>query len=226
MRVVAVNGSPRKNFNTATLLKAALEGAGQAGAQTELINLGDYVYTGCKSCLACKSRKLPQTGKCVLKDSLTPVLEASWDADVLLLGSPVYFYAESAYFRAYMERFIFPMNRYTVKDRSLFKGRKQVGLFYTMNITEEEVAERKPPFPPPFALDTVTKTEFFLTRAFGNCETLLCTDTKQVNDYSAYYMDMFNPEKKQIRHDQVFLLDCEKALRIGRSLVEKASLPE
>ena len=50
MKALFINGSPRKNGNTAKLLKRAMEGAAEAGAETELINL----YEGCMSCFACK----------------------------------------------------------------------------------------------------------------------------------------------------------------------------
>lgn len=52
MKVIAINGSPRKN--TATLLAKALEGASSCGAETELIHLYDHNYKGCVSCFACK----------------------------------------------------------------------------------------------------------------------------------------------------------------------------
>lgn len=54
MKVIALNGSPRKKWNTATLLKHALDGAASKGAETELIHLYDYNYKGCISCFACK----------------------------------------------------------------------------------------------------------------------------------------------------------------------------
>lgn len=56
MKVYAINGSPRKNKNTATLLKKALEGVKASSPneeiETEIINLYDLNYTGCKSCFA------------------------------------------------------------------------------------------------------------------------------------------------------------------------------
>lgn len=54
MKVLAINGSPRKTWNTATVLTKALEGAASQGAQTELIHLYDLNYKGCISCFACK----------------------------------------------------------------------------------------------------------------------------------------------------------------------------
>ena len=50
MKLIAINGSPRKNKNTATLIKHALDGATSAGAETELIHLYDLNFKGCISC--------------------------------------------------------------------------------------------------------------------------------------------------------------------------------
>ena len=55
MKIIAINGSPRENKNTGTLLKKALEGAESCGAEIEFINLYDLDYKGCISCFACKS---------------------------------------------------------------------------------------------------------------------------------------------------------------------------
>ena len=49
MKALFLNGSPRKNFNTVALLKKAMEGAKSLGAETELVHLYDYEFTGCKS---------------------------------------------------------------------------------------------------------------------------------------------------------------------------------
>jgi multimeric flavodoxin WrbA len=79
MKVYAINGSPRKNKNTATLLQKALDGVKEAAKdkeiETEIINLYDFNYTGCKSCFACKRLEGKSYGKCVLKDDIQEVLE-------------------------------------------------------------------------------------------------------------------------------------------------------
>lgn len=62
MVVIGVNGSPRKQWNTATLVSKALEGAAAQGAETELVHLYDLDFKGCKSCLACKTRGGRVTG--------------------------------------------------------------------------------------------------------------------------------------------------------------------
>ncbi len=91
MKVMAINGSPRKNWNTATLLKKALKGAASQGAETELVHLYDLKFTGCTSCFACKIRGGKSLGRCAVKDDLAPVLRKVEAIDALILGSPIYF---------------------------------------------------------------------------------------------------------------------------------------
>ncbi len=79
MKIYGINGSPRKNKNTATLLQKALEGVKEAAKdkeiETEIINLYDLNYTGCISCFACKRLGSNSYGKCAVKDNLQEVLE-------------------------------------------------------------------------------------------------------------------------------------------------------
>jgi hypothetical protein len=87
MNVLAINGSPRKKWNTATLLEKSLEGAASVGAETELVHLYDLDFKGCTSCFACKLKGGKSYGKCAMKDGLTPILEKLVNTDVLILGS-------------------------------------------------------------------------------------------------------------------------------------------
>ena len=217
MKVIAFNGSPRKNFNTATLLTHALKGAEEAGAETSLVHLYDIAFSGCKSCLMCKSRNLPRTGRCVLNDAITPYIEEALSADVILLGSPIYFYTESSSMRAFMERMLFPLTCYE-KKRSLFDRNIKTALLYTMNISDTELKKRNPPFPEDFSLYVVDQSAYYMQRVFGNCETLLCTDTMQVRDYSKFYMELYDGAEKKRRHEEVFPLDCRRAMELGRRL--------
>ena len=66
-KVLGINASPRKNWNTAQAVKKALEGASQAGAQTRLVHLYDLKFTGCLSCFACKRHENP-ADICILQD--------------------------------------------------------------------------------------------------------------------------------------------------------------
>ena len=91
MKCLAINGSPRKKWNTATLLQKALDGAASVGAETELVHLYDLDYKGCTSCFACKLKGGKSYGKCAMNDVLTPILDKIADVDTLILGSPFYF---------------------------------------------------------------------------------------------------------------------------------------
>src|SRR5512135_1004940 len=108
MKAIGINGSPRKKWNTAILLENALKGAGVRGAKTELLHLYDYGYSGCVSCFACKKRNGKSYGKCAVKDGLSPVLKKVNEADVILLGSPIYFGSVTGEMKSFMERLFFP----------------------------------------------------------------------------------------------------------------------
>ena len=71
MKVIAFNSSPRRDWNTAMLLRRALEGAESLGAETKLVHLNDLSFRGCQSCFACKARGGKSYGKCAVRDELT-----------------------------------------------------------------------------------------------------------------------------------------------------------
>jgi multimeric flavodoxin WrbA len=218
MEVIAFNGSPRKTWNTATLLQKALEGAASKGATTKLIHLYDLDYKGCKSCFGCKTKGGPSYGKCAVKDDLTPILKEVEKADALILGSPIYFWAVSGEMKSFMERLLFPFYRYTTDDNpaaSLFPKIIHTGFIYTMGATEErlkEVGYEK----------AIALNEIFLRRVFGKSESLLSIDTCQFDDYSKIDQDRFDPEKKAARRTAQFPQDCQKAFEMGERFATKS----
>ena len=84
MKVIAVNGSPRKKWNTATLLEKVLEGAASQGAETKLTHLYDLRFKGCTSCFACKTKGGKSYGTCAVRDDLTPLYAEIKEADALV----------------------------------------------------------------------------------------------------------------------------------------------
>ena len=78
MKIIALNGSPRKGWNTHQMLEAFLEGARAADAETEteLVHLFDLSYTGCRSCFACKRKGGPSSGRCAYPDGARELLAA------------------------------------------------------------------------------------------------------------------------------------------------------
>ena len=92
MKAMFVNGSPRKNWNTYKMLAGAMQGAQDAGAECELVNLYELeAFRGCISCFACKVKNSKTNGLCAVRDSLRPVLEKALACDVIVGGSPIYF---------------------------------------------------------------------------------------------------------------------------------------
>ena len=103
MKVVAINGSGRKDGNTYLLLKIVLEELQAEGIETELIQLAEgKPLQGCVACLKCMERK---NMKCAIEsDPLNEYFARISSADGLILGSPVYFSDVTAGMRAFIER--------------------------------------------------------------------------------------------------------------------------
>jgi len=215
MKLIAINGSPRKSWNTATLLKKTIEGAKAAGAETELVHLYDLDFKGCTSCFACKLIDSPTKGKCAMKDELTPVLKRIEDqADAVVLGTPVYFGYMSGELKSCMERLLFAPLVYSQPPRSLFPRRLRTAMIYTMNVSEEMSVQRG-------YQSMMSATEASLKMIFGEAETLCSYDTYQFSDYSKVIMEHFDPEKKALRRKEIFPADCQKAFDLGQRLAAK-----
>lgn len=87
LKVLAVNGSPRHEGNTASMLNIVLEVCKDAGFETELYQAGGRLVKGCMACGGCGKHK----GKCVTDDWVNELYKKMVDADAILLGSPTYF---------------------------------------------------------------------------------------------------------------------------------------
>ena len=140
MKAIFINGSPRKNWNTAQMLDSAMKGAADAGLEVERINLFDYEFTGCRSCFACKIKNSKTNGVCAIRDSIRPVIEKCQDADVIVIGSPVYFGYPTGSVRSLVERLLFPLDTYLFDEqgnrRKVPHKPVQTALIYTMNCPE------------------------------------------------------------------------------------------
>ena len=211
MKIVAVNGSPRKQWNTARLLEKTLEGAAAAGAETKLVHLYDLAFKGCVSCFACKRIGGASYGRCAVRDGLTPLLDELDSADAFVLGSPVYLYAETGEMRSCIERLCFQYLRYANPPATLFPRRIRTAFVYTMNVPEGMVADTG-------LGQHIEISRGFMERTFGHCETLLATDTLQFDDYSKYENTLFDPDAKQRRYREVFPEDKARARELGRRM--------
>ena len=132
MKVIAINGSPRKCWNTYMLLQQALKGATDAGAQTELIQLSELTFSGCRSCFACKKAG-EETGRCMWNDDLQPVFDKIFLSDVVFMGSPIYLGNVSGMMFCLMERLVFSLLNYDDYSKRLFHGKVNSCFFFTIN---------------------------------------------------------------------------------------------
>jgi len=217
MKVMAFNGSPRKKWNTATLLTKALEGAASNGAEPELVHLYGLDYKGCISCFKCKKIGGKSYGRCAVRDDLTPVFKRVEKADAVILGSPIYFGTVTGEMKSFMERLLFPYLTYTDPPGSIFPGKIASGFIYTMNVPEKMMRE--------FGyLQYFERNEMTLGRIFGSSEFMCSFDTLQTDDYSKMAFDRFDPVKKAKIREEVFPVDCQRAFEMGARLVGKTDI--
>ena len=213
-KIYAVNGSPRKNGNTAQLLQKALEGAASAGAEVKLIQLADLNFSGCRSCFACKRLENPAPG-CVLKDDLAETLKELLQSDGIIMGSPIYFGAESGLYRNFLERLFFPMLRYTNPPSSRAEKRIDFGFINTMNVPESVMDE----YGYNAYLQSQSQTPGLIFNS-RNIYTLYACDTHQFDDYSKYECTLFDAGHKAEMRKTQFISDLAKAFEMGRKLAE------
>lgn len=85
--------------------------------------------SGCHVCLICKNDE--DVCKCFWRDELSPLIERIFDADSLLVAAPIFFSQPTSHYMALLERLIYSLVSY--KTGNKFKGKVNVGLFYTIN---------------------------------------------------------------------------------------------
>ncbi len=212
MKLLAINGSPRKTWNTATLLNKALEGAALQGAETELIHLYDLNYKGCISCFACKTKDGKSYGKCPIPDDLLPIFKKVEEADALLLGSPIYLGRISGEMASFFDRLIWQYGVYSDPPASHFPRKIPTGFIYTMNVTEEWMKELG-------INHHLTFNETQLKIIFGATETFTCFDTYQFEDYSKVVAPRVDAREKARVREEGFPNDLRRAFDFGVRLV-------
>ncbi len=132
-KIVAIYGSPRRNGNTATLLRQAVQGARDSDAQIEEIVLRDLKISPCLEIYGCK-----KTGECAIKDDFQKVRNQILESQGLILASPIFFYTVSAHTKILMDRFqSLWVKKYwidkTLKDQRMIKRK---GLFIAVGATK------------------------------------------------------------------------------------------
>ena len=212
-KLIAINGSPRRNGNTAQLLQHAMQGAQEAGATAEMINLYALKnFKGCTSCFACKLKSRPH-GSCAMKDDLSPVLEQIKEADAIIFGSPIYFMNLSAGMLAFIERLFFSNYIYSDEIPTVFPKKMPNAFIYTMNMTTKHFEQ--------FGMSArLGMMEIFAEKILGVVPKILRVyNTVQFKDYSRYESSIFDPAEKIAYREKNFPADCAAAQAIGRELI-------
>ncbi len=210
MKLIAVNGSPRPNFNTAKLLKEAVRGAQDAGAETEYADLYKIPFKGCVSCFLCKRRD-GEACVCQVKDDIQPLFERILKADALVLGSPVYFGDVTAGAEAFLERLVFPALSYDDFSSRVYTGHVNCGLILTMNEKDASLHEA-----------LVKQKAGMLSMLHGAVETYASTFTVQFDDYAKYHAAGLGGETRIARQAEQFPKDLQAAYDMGKRLVTPA----
>lgn len=218
MQIYAINGSPRKSWNTGKILENVLQGAAESNDNvlTETINLYDYHYQGCISCFECKRLGGPSYGRCAVKDDIHQLLQNVIDADIVVFGSPIYFSDLTGMMRCFLERLLFPLFVYDREYTSLAPKSIVTAMVYTMNVTREMMDGAGYPA----RLKTM---ENMVGHCFGHpVKIQYVNDTYQFKDYARYASSLFDPQAKARSRDEQFPRDCEDARKLGAELVKEA----
>lgn len=206
-KTVIIDGGPRRNMNTAQMLRKIAEGALSVDADIEVktFRLYDLNYKGCMSCMACKV-KGKAMNICKFKDPLSPIMEEIARADGLVLGSPIYFGDITGQMRTFLERLCFPWLSYN--DYSLTAPKQMpVVLIETMNGLPERNNS-----------NGYGTMEHCLTVALGAPERIIAYNTYQVNDYNRFELASFSEPAKREWRDSHWEADLQKAFDAGRRL--------
>ena len=99
VKIVAIYGSPRRQGNTAALLKRSVQGARDAGAEVHEIVLRDLEISPCLEIYGCL-----KDGRCAIKDDFQGIQDKLLDADGVMLATPIFFYTVSAHTKILMDR--------------------------------------------------------------------------------------------------------------------------
>lgn len=133
MKTLVINAGPKRKDVNAQLAKSALKGAESVGSDVEYVDLYKLDFSGCRVCLICKNDE--EVCRCFWRDDLSSVIDEILDADSLLIAVPIFFSQPASHYMALLERLIYCIVSY--KTGNKFKGKVNVGLFYTINYPKD-----------------------------------------------------------------------------------------
>lgn len=217
MKVIAINGSPRKDGNSMALLNEWIKGIKHLrnDADVEVINLYDYSYTGCRSCFSCKRKGGKFYGTCPIRDGLYELIPKVQHADAVAIAAPMYFGSINAYTKAFLERLLFSVTTYRKNHDSVAPKNIPFTMIYSMNATKE-LAESHG------YLREWDEIEWYISNAFRMpVNRVVAYYTYQFKHYEDYEMEMFSEEDKRNYRTVHFPEDLKKARDAGMDVAER-----
>ena len=127
----------------------------------------------------------------------------------MIFGSPIYFGNITSGMRAFLERLIFSHHVYDKDGTSLFPKRIKTALIYTMNVTDEQMAEGG-------YLSNLQGMDISIAHHLGPVKIMYSKDTLQFDDYSKYESSFFDPVHKAQVHSTQFPIDLSNAYALGK----------
>ena len=210
-KIVAINTSPRKEWNTGTLVREAARGAESEGAEVKIYDLYELdKFTGCVSCFECKLGD--NKGRCMHQDGLAPVLEEIRSADGLIVGTPNYLGDASASFRSLYERLTFQHITFKKEPTSYIERAIPVFFIMTSHAAEDM-------YTPNGYGRVISGYQNSLGIFIGPTKVMICGDTLHTDDYGKYDWTLFDPEAKKARRESVFPVEKQKAFDFGAAMV-------
>jgi multimeric flavodoxin WrbA len=180
-RVLGFVGSPRRDGNTETLMREALRGARDAGAEMERIRLSELTINPCLECFG--------RGECVQRDDFAALRNKMLESPLWFLGTPVYFFSPSGQMKTFIDRWI-------SVPREVTEGKRSLGIVAledttaetartTVEMLEQTVRERRMEFlgvvvaPHLLNIGDVERHPEYLEAAYkagGDAASLLCAE--------------------------------------------------
>ena len=209
MKIIALNGSARKNWNDGQMLERFIQGIHfvDESIKVKRVDVFDLDYKGCRGCLGCQLKKTTEVG-CVVKDGAHALLKEIRVADGLVFATPIYFMEISAQLRALFERLFYP-GFGTPPPEGL-----SVSAIYTMN-QPQEVMEKLFRHP----IDVMRR--YFKELFQAEVDEVFAFQTLQWKNNELYrFSDEFYRERVRI-HEQQWDKDLQNAFAAGARLAKR-----
>ena len=218
MKIIAINGSPRKHHNSDLMLHKWVDGVRSVApdADIQIVNLYDLKFTGCRSCFACKLVGGKFYGTCPIPDGIHDLLADIRKADAVAIASPNYFGDLNAQTKCMLERMLFSAMTYSGKI--LTEKPVDFTMIYTMNATEEQSEQYG-------QTANMDHADSIISRMYLRpVRRVVAYFTYQFDDYGKYEVTYFKEEDKRRYREEQFPKDLQRAFDTGAAVARDIPL--